>query len=277
MAVRTRQSPVIDAPAPPPERAATGDDDQRGDRKAKRGRAGGGGGAGKQGRRDGREQIDVLIHDTLVHTVPASVARSLRYLLAADDLPYRLAVTSAIHGEGVTTISRAVATLIAHDWRRSACWVDLNWWARPSNRSLDLFDATIVDVIDGSRAISELATPTSVPGLSFVAAGEAPIASRAHLPKSEGLEAVIAELARSFDFLVFDVPPVLASSDALALTGYADSYLLVVRQRSTSSAQVRAALNSVTSAPCMGTVLNHARSNVPRWLRTSNEIWPLGT
>ena len=48
---------------------------------------------------------------------------------------------------------------------------------------------------------------------------------------------------------------------------------IVVRQRATSSAQVRAALRTMNTIPCLGTVLNGVQSNVPRWLRTSDEIW----
>ena len=88
---------------------------------------------------------------------------------------------------------------------------------------------------------------------------------------------ILDELARSFDYLVLDLPPVLASSDAVALSRLSEGYLLVVQQRSTSSTQVRAAMQTMNMAPCLGTILNGTRSHLPRWLRTSNEVWALGS
>jgi len=199
---------------------------------------------------------------------------SLRYLLAGGEIPHRLSVTSAIHGEGVTAISRTLAALIAYDWRRTACWVDLNWWKNASGRAeQELFPMTIAGVLDGTGVVADLPMATSVPGLSMVMAGDVPVSARSRLPKSERLAQVIDDLARSFDYVILDLPPVLASSDALTLGNFTDGYLLVVRQRATSSAQVRAALRTMNTIPCLGTVLNGVQSNVPRWLRTSDEIW----
>jgi Mrp family chromosome partitioning ATPase len=233
------------------------------------------------GRRAGRprpEAIEVRVRDVLVHRTPPSVARSLRYLLAGGELPPRFAVTSSIHGEGATTIARSLAALIAYDWRESVCWVDLNWWkVNPLRQETALFDTTLADVVERRAPRVALAMPTSIPGLSMVTAGDVPLATRARLPKSDELAEILDELSRSFDHIVLDLPPVLASSDAVSLSAYGAGYFLVVRQKSTSSVQVRAALQTLSAVPCLGTILNDARSNVPRWLRTSNEVWALGT
>ena len=246
----------------------------QGPRPTGRGTPPGGRGAGSPSASGG---LEVRIGDTPVHRSPTGIARSLRYLLAGVELPGRLAVTSAIHGEGVTSISRTLAALIAHDWRTSTCWVDLNWWktGSPGHES-SLFDVTLADVVDGNASTTGLAVQTSIPDLSMVSAGEVSVTSRSRMPRSERLAATLDELSESFEYLVFDLPPVLASSDALTLGGLTDGYLLVVRQRSTSAAQVRAALRTMNTAPCLGSVLNSARSQVPRWLRTSNEVWALG-
>lgn len=233
------------------------------------------------GRRSGRprpEAIEIKVRDVLVHRTPPSVARSLRYLLAGEELPPRFAVASSIHGEGSTTISRSLAALIAYDWRESVCWVDLNWWkVNPLRQESALFDTTIADVVERRAPSVALAMPTSIPGLSMVTAGEVPLATRGRLPKSDELADVLDELSRSFDHIVLDLPPVLASSDAVSLSAFGAGYFLVVRQKTTSSVQVRAALQTLTAVPCLGTILNDTRSNVPRWLRTSNEVWALGT
>ena len=224
------------------------------------------------------DHVEVRIDDVVVHRTPPAGARSLRYLLASEEMPTRLGVTSSLHGEGVTSISRSIAALIAFDWRVSTCWVDLNWWKAdvPQHESM-LFDTTIAQVVEGVANAADLAVPTSIPGLSMVAAGQVPTSSRARLSKSEALSRIVADLSRQFDYVVFDLPPVLTSSDAVTLAGLVDAFLLVVRHRSTSSVQVRASLQTLAPTPCFGTVLNNARSHVPRWMRTSNEVWALGT
>ncbi len=220
--------------------------------------------------------LEVKIDDVLVHRTPSGVARSLRYLLAVGDLPNRFSVTAAIPGEGVTSISRSLAALIANDWLGSTCWVDLNWWSADPQYESDLFNVTIVDVVEGRNLVADLPVTTSVRGLFFVAAGHVPVSSRYRLPRSEALAHVIGELAHQFDYLVLDLPPVLTTSDALSLGALADGYFLVVRQRVTTSTQVAAALRAMSAVPCLGTILNGSRTRVPRWLHTSNEMWALG-
>ncbi len=229
-------------------------------------------------RREGAEQLEVRVGDVLIHRAPPAVTRSLRYLLAGEGLPTRVGVTSSIHGEGVTSISRTLAALIASDWRHTTCWVDLNWWkvsAAPNEAGL--FNVTMSDVVQGLAMAGDLATETSIPGLSFVAAGDVQVSSRARLTTSSSLADAVSDLSARFDYVVLDLPPVLVTSDAVTLSNLTDGFLLVVRQEAASSVQVQASLQAIAHVRCLGTVLNGAQSNVPRSLRTSNEVWALGT
>lgn len=226
---------------------------------------------------EGDGRVAVKVGDVLIHRSPSRVSASLRYLLAGGDLPNRFSVTSSIHGEGVSAVSRSLASLIAHDWRIPTCWVDLNWWKVGSPKfEQNLFPVTIADVLTGTGRIEDLPTSTSIRGLEMVTAGRLPISSRSIVAKSEGLAEVVEALARRFDYLIFDLPPVLASSDTITLGTLGEGYLLVVRQRATSSAQVTAALKAMNAVPCLGTVLNGVRSRLPRFLSPSSDVWALG-
>jgi Mrp family chromosome partitioning ATPase len=228
--------------------------------------------------RTAQEQLEVWIGEVLVLRAPPTVTRSLRYLMAAGGLPPTFGVTSSIHGEGVTSISRTLAALIASDWRQSTCWVDLNWWKLKSPaHEATLFDHTMSDVVEGHALPADVPRETSIPGLAFLSAGEVPTSSRAQFSTSLPLLDALGELAKKFEYLVLDLPPVLTTSDAVTLSGLTNGFLLVVRQEAASSVQVKAALGAMTSAPCLGAVLNGAQTNVPRSLRTSSEVWALGT
>src|SRR5215203_811700 len=66
----------------------------------------------------------------LVHMTPPRIAGALRYFLArvqlhdAQGMPERLALTSALIGEGVTYIARSLAAAIAYDTDASVVVVD---------------------------------------------------------------------------------------------------------------------------------------------------------
>lgn len=221
--------------------------------------------------------LRITIGESTVHQSPPSVSAALRYLLAAADLPPALSFTSSIHGEGVTALSRSVAALVAHDWQRSTCWVDLNWW-KTSRVHADeqAFPVTVADVLAGRAEVDDLAMPTSIPGLSMVGAGRLPVSARSVASKSDQLHELVDLLGRRFDHLIFDLPPVLASSDTITLAGLGEAYLLVVRQRVTTSALVAASLKAMSSVTCLGTVLNAHRSRLPRMFRPASEVWALG-
>jgi len=230
-----------------------------------------------RGRSSEADNLQVWVDDHLIHQSPPVVTRSLRYLMARGDLPGRLSLTSSLFGEGVTSMSRSLASLIAYDWREPTCWVDLNWW-KSTHDAFETapFRQTISSVVEGRGSVTNLPVATSVPGLSMVAAGEVPAGSRPRLARSETLASLLDDLSKSFAYIVCDLPPVLASSDAVTLSGLTDGFLLVVQQRSTSSIQVRGVLQAMDVVPCLGTILNGSRSSLPRWMRTSNEVWALG-
>ena len=84
---------------------------------------------------------------------------------------------------------------------------------------------------------------------------------------SRALEQVIEDLASRFDHVLLDMPPVLASSDAIKLAQLGDAYMLVVRQGVTSERQIEAALHQLDGNESLGVVLNRVESKVPKTLR----------
>jgi tyrosine-protein kinase Etk/Wzc len=192
-------------------------------------------------------------------------ARSLRYLLgrlrATSDETAAIGLTSAMHGEGTTFLSRSIAALVAHDFGQSVCWVDVNWWKSASSPSPSKSAApAIADIVVGRADIDDVISETSIYNLSIVTAGVVPAGSRSMVANSEALAAVIETLRSRFDAIVLDLPPVLATSDAAALARLANAYVLVVGQRIATSEQVRSALGAMEPTPFLGSVVNSPRS-----------------
>jgi Mrp family chromosome partitioning ATPase len=245
----------------------------------------------------------------LVHMTPPRIAGALRYFLArvqlhdAQGMPERLALTSALVGEGVTYITRSLAAAIAYDTDASVVIVDCTF-RRPGTqegkgkkgRSAkstpagaatppegDAAEAvpppggdvatngshhlTLADAIENDAPLDDIIINTSNPRLSMIQAGAVPVARRPALAQGRPLASLLDQLDERFDHVLMDLPPVLASSDAMNLSQLADAYVLVVRQGSTSEGQVEAALDELQGGETLGVILNRFDSNIPRRLR----------
>ncbi|MFV0309605.1 MAG: hypothetical protein ACK5OX_17890 [Desertimonas sp.] len=224
-----------------------------------------------------------------LHLARPPVVAALRYLLstvAVDGevgLPATLALTAAMRGEGVTYVSRSLAAVTAYDTEDTVVLADLNWRnppptgdaptrrrrrSRPAATASNTDEGpTLIDVVESEVPLDEAIRPTSNPRLSFIAPGILPIARRNAVAASRALESAIAELSDRYKHVILDLPPVLASGDAIRLSFLADAAALVVRQGVTSTQQVETALEALRATPQLGVILNRSSSQVPRRLR----------
>lgn len=209
----------------------------------------------------------------LLHMTPSRVAASLRYFLArvrlheADGLPNRLALTSSLAGEGVTYVARSIAAAIAYDTDASVAIVDFNWRIPKPMQDGEPKRLGLADVIEDGVKIDDVIITTGNPRLALVPAGECAIARRPALAHSPELAAALDALDSRYDYLLLDLPPVLATSDAMNLSELADAYVLVVRHGATTESQVEAALEEMQGSDTLGVILNRFDSDVPRRLR----------
>ena len=209
----------------------------------------------------------------LLDQFPPSLVESLRYLVGRFqmgenvELRPRLGVVSALHGEGVTTISRALAAVIANDLDVRVCWVDLSWPSQRSPQAPELQgDDGIYEILTGQTDLEAALQRTDDPRLVILRAGRIPEPQRPELARSPLLAVLLDDLEKQFDCVVFDTPPILAGSAGLGLVRHTGSYLLVVRHGVTTTQQVRAAVDELRSLPSVGVVLNRYKSRVPNWL-----------
>jgi Mrp family chromosome partitioning ATPase len=97
--------------------------------------------------------------------------------------------------------------------------------------------------------------------LSFLPAGKTPPNPGAILASSQMGE-LAAEFKREFDYVLFDVPPILVVSDAVSLAKYIDGVILVARYGFTVREDLIATRNALdlVNAKLLGAILN----GVPR-------------
>lgn len=168
-------------------------------------------------------------------------------------------VTSARPHEGKTFTAINLALSIALERDRTVLLVDADV-ARPSvSRVLDFpGTAGLVDFLaDRDRRLSDLMLQTSLPKLRILPAGRRH-AHSTELLASESMQQLAQELAERYPdrVVVFDSPPLLATSEAAVLAGLMGQVVMVVEAGKTKQQEVKEAIALLNPDQYVGLVLN---------------------
>jgi capsular exopolysaccharide synthesis family protein len=115
----------------------------------------------------------------------------------------------------------------------------------------------VCDVLAGTTALNDALQATPVANFSVLTTGPLP-SNPGRLVESLRLRSMVAELARNFDMVIVDAPPMLAVSDAVALARASKGLIMVVESGKTTRrmlTDVRARLEGAALEP-IGIVLN---------------------
>lgn len=143
--------------------------------------------------------------------------------------PAVILVTSALPGEGKTTVSTNLAIVLAR-LRRRVLLVDTDL-RRPSvHRAVQLNTNTgLGALLRKSASFDELAVACpDVPNLYVLPAGPINLSEDTELLVS-GFQDLVNGWRKQFDHIIVDTPPVLAMTDAVRMSVEADSVILVIR------------------------------------------------
>jgi len=199
-----------------------------------------------------------------------------------------LVVTSAAPGEGKTMTAANLAVTFAYDGLRVLlvdCDVrrprqhDLFQVPRapglmellmPSGTAGDGVDSLSFDpgagLTEAGRPVTDVTRSTNVKGLSLLTCGALPT-NASHLLSGVRMRVLLQELAKSFDLVILDTPPVLATADAGILGSIADGVLLVVRAGDTDRVAAKRAQQQLVNAGAriVGTVLNDPSGEISQY------------
>lgn len=179
-----------------------------------------------------------------------------------------VAVCSAIAGEGKTTISLGLGITIAQDYPERRVLVVETDFRRPvfaADFGLEPVPG-LADCLETGQPLALAYRRTRLDNLFLVPAGRSS-AHASRLLRSSCMARGVDVMRQSYDLVILDVPPVLATSDALLICDLADAVILVVRSGVTPAPLVKQAVDQLDAQKLRGVVLNGARSAVPRWLR----------
>jgi len=207
----------------------------------------------------------------LLHAAPPDITNSLRFFLSrlwqSGELgfPPTMAVTSALSGEGVTTVARTVAAIVAHDLERSVCVVETNWWSAPETVARDRRTG-LADVLSGRCTVDEALVRTTDDRLAILTPGELSVAARPAVVSGTAFTDVLKLLSKVFDVVIIDTPPILKAAEATTVVRYADAVIVVVRQGVTTENQLGMAIAELQGTE-LGVVINKSSTRVPKLLR----------
>ena len=232
------------------------------------------------------EDVEALVGDIpVIGTIPTnqnaekSNARELVALDSTDAEAYRalrtnlrfsalgqkrnrILVTSAIPGEGKTTIVGNLAVVLAQSGLRVVIVsADLRKPQVEEVFGMETRPSGLTSVLLGDATLSEVVVQIPLPSIDrayLVPSGQSP-QNPAELLGSERMGTVLDRIeAAGADFVLLDSPPVLPVADALAMAHMVEGVIVVVKAGTTTRPQLTEVLDRLAqvSAPVIGIVLN---------------------
>lgn len=188
-----------------------------------------------------------------------TIRTNIQFASSTDRQIKTIVVTSSGPGEGKSTTSANLAVVFAKSGQR-VLLVDSDMRNPTVYKTFNLMNATgLSTVLSTSTSVLEAAQKTVIDNLFVLTSGPKP-PNPSELLGSGRMNQVIEEGKNLYDVVIFDMPPVVAVTDAQIMASKADGTLLVVREnvsRKESLSKAKELLNMV-QAHILGVVYNGA-------------------
>jgi succinoglycan biosynthesis transport protein ExoP len=216
-------------------------------------------------KRRGKNAPELIMNrDLVVHTHPkSSVAECCRTIrtnltfMGAERSLRTIVITSASPREGKTTVVISLAISLAQSGKRVLV-VDTDLRKPRMHKAMDRgnhkgITTALVDV----HSVQEAVQSTDIPGLDLLACGPIP-PNPSELLHTAHFNALVQELGRQYDYVLFDSPPLGAVTDAAIIAPQVNGVLLVLHGNKTTREAARSALRQLrdVNARLVGGILN---------------------
>lgn len=188
-----------------------------------------------------------------------TIRTNIQFASSADKQIKTIVITSSGPSEGKSTTSANLAVVFAKSGQR-VLLVDADMRKPTVYKTFSLNNASgLSTVLSTSTSVLEAATKTVIDNLSVLTSGPKP-PNPSELLGSARMNQVMEEAKNLYDVVIFDMPPVVAVTDAQIMASKADGTILVVREnvaRKESLTKARDLLNMV-QARIVGVIYNGA-------------------
>ena len=179
-----------------------------------------------------------------------------------------LAVTSAIAGEGKSTVSLGLAVTVAQDFpdrRVLLVETDLETPIMARDFEFDPSPGLLNHLLD-DEPLESLYRSTAIGNLYVLPSG-GPMTNPGRLLRSGPMVTAVAAMRDTYDLVILDLTSILVNSDALPVADLADGVIVIVRAGVTPMSLVNKAIKLLDENKLLGVVLNGSHSSIPGWLR----------
>ena len=196
--------------------------------------------------------------------VAQSVVNAAKTLLAnirfmSVDNPVRtIAFTSSAPNEGKTFISCNLASAIATS-HKTVLIVECDMRRRSVANALGVHaQYGLYAVLSGQKELGQAAVRTKTPNLHFLDA-EPHIPNPSDILSSKHFARLLSLMRKTYDYVIFDTPPVGAFVDAAVLGAQIDAIFMVVRENFVNRNELLEAAEQLRHSNCnlAGVVMNH--------------------
>lgn len=173
-----------------------------------------------------------------------------------------LMVTSAVPGEGKTLTAINLALTFAKQFSQTALLVDCDLRQQQIHKRLGYEGKKgLADYLVDDEPMANLIVWPGVEKLTVISGGRS-VASSSEFLGSPGMKNLVADMKYRYPerYVIFDVPSVLSSADALAFAPLVDYIVVVVRAGHTSARDLQRALHMLPQEKIVGLVLNRGES-----------------
>lgn len=190
------------------------------------------------------------------------------YTRAGAGTPEVLMVSSAISGEGKTTVGVGVAVTLAEDFpdmRVVLVEADLERKVLADDFEVENRPGLLECLVNG-ESLRNACRSTVLHNLDLLPAG-GPIAYGGRALRSSRMAVLLDNLRDNYDIVIVDTPGLLVNSDSQLLSDLTDGVIFVIRAGVTPTHLVSKALEQIDDTKLRGIVLNATQSSIPSWFR----------
>ncbi len=171
-----------------------------------------------------------------------------------------LAITSPAPEAGKTVVAINLAMSIAQQTNKTALLVDFDLRRPKIGTYLGLhMERSLNDLLEGTAELKDVLVNPDMPRL-VVLPTKSPVRNSSETLSSKKIADMIKDLRERYKsrIVIFDLPPVLVSDDAIALLPQVDCVLMVVANGMSTKREIEDCLRLLPKTNLIGTILNKA-------------------
>lgn len=168
-------------------------------------------------------------------------------------------VTSPKSGEGKTTTAVNLALSFAREFNATSLLVDCDLCKQDVCKTLGFKnDKNLVDYLADNTPLSEIIVWPGIEKLTIIS-GEKTICGSGDILASPSMKKLIDDLKSRYPerYIIFDLPPVIGSSDAVVFSSLADYIIIVAENGKTTESDLTTALEMLPKEKVLGVVMNN--------------------